>query len=108
LELQNLQAHLIVLWSSNIILIISLFDFVFSEVKVGETYNGILSANQGNYIHIEFKIPTGSPKPSLVGARLVNKNHRFASGTVPAKLGREDNMYRIVIDLGEPVKFSSL
>lgn len=72
------------------------------KVNVGETYKGALSANQGNYIHIEFKVPAGSSKPSLAGARLVNKNHRFASGTIPAKLVREDNMYRIVIDLGDP------
>jgi len=72
-------------------------------VKVGEAYNGILSANQGNYIHLEFKVATGSPKPNLVGARLVNKNYRFATGTVPATFGRDDNMYRIVIDLGDPV-----
>lgn len=75
-------------------------------MNVGETYKGALSANQGNYIHIEFKVPAGSSKPSLAGARLVNKNHRFASGTIPAKLVREDNMYRIVIDLGDPVRLS--
>jgi hypothetical protein len=72
------------------------------QVKVGETYRGTLEANQGNYIHVEIKVASGSPKPGFIGARLVNKNsNRPTTGTVPAKLDRDSNEYRTIIDLGD-------
>ncbi len=78
----------------------------YSQVKVGETVRGDLKANQGNYIHVEIKVASGSPKPGFIGARLVNKNSdRPTTGTVPAKLDRDSNEYRTIIDLGDSVNF---
>lgn len=72
------------------------------QVKVGETIRNTLQANQGNYIQVEIKVASGSPRIGFIGARLVRQDSKPTTGTVAAKLDRDSNEYRTIIDLGDP------
>lgn len=71
------------------------------EVAPKETLKNRLTANQDNYIHIAIKADSALPA-GLVGARLSGGKNRFSTGLVAATRDNESNLYRVVIDLGDP------